>query len=244
MDDLLLVGIACAFLAGGTVKGISGLGLPTVSLALLSLLVAPSAAAPLLIAPVLATNLVQCIGPHLHRLWRPLGPMWLGIPLGALTTPFARLSEGGEELRTALGAVLLAYAAYGLLRPTLKLRAQGGRLAAVSFATGYATGVLTAATGIFVIPMILFLQALDLDKDETIQALGLSFTVCTLALGATVGWSASLRAGLSMPGAVALAAAFAGVWVGTRLRHRIPMDGFRTLLFLMFGVLGMTMVAR
>lgn len=219
------------------------MGLPTVALALLSLFMAPSAAAPLLIAPVLATNLMQCLGPHLRRLIPRVGAMWLGIPLGALTTPLPSLSQGGEWLRTAMGAVLLAYALYGLLRPSFKLRAGAGGLVAISFATGYATGLVTAATGIFVFPMLLFLQALQLEKDEMIQALGLSFTICTLTLWAAVGWSRALDAGLSPQGAIATAAAFAGLFAGARLRDRVPAEGFRKGLFLMFAVLGLTMMA-
>ena len=44
--DLLLI-VALVFLAAGTVKGISGMGLPTVSMALLGLLMAPAQAAAL-----------------------------------------------------------------------------------------------------------------------------------------------------------------------------------------------------
>ena len=49
---------------------------------------------------------------------------------------------------------------------------------------GAATGVVTAATGVFVIPAVPYLQALDLGREDLVQALGLSFTVSTLALAA------------------------------------------------------------
>jgi len=91
---------------------------------------------------------------------------------------------------------------------------------------------------------MVFLQALALGKDEMIQALGLSFTVCTFSLWIAVGWSEAVRAGLSVPGAIAVAAALAGVWAGTHLRDKVPLGTFRKMLFVMFGVLGLTMMAR
>ena len=47
---------------------------------------------------------------------------------------------------------------------------------------GAATGLVTGATGEFVIPAVPYLQVIGLEKDELIQALGLSFTVSTVAL--------------------------------------------------------------
>lgn len=50
------------------------------------------------------------------------------------------------------------------------------------------------------------------------QVLGLSFTVCTVALGASLGWSASWQALFSTEGGLAVASAFAGVGLGVRMR--------------------------
>ena len=52
---------------------------------------------------------------------------------------------------------------------------------------GIATGFVMAATGVFVIPALPYLQAIGLEKDELVQALGLHFTVSTVAL-ALVLW--------------------------------------------------------
>jgi uncharacterized protein len=52
---------------------------------------------------------------------------------------------------------------------------------------GVLTGLVTAATGVFVIPAVPYLGALNLGKEDMIQALGLSFTVSTIALAAARG---------------------------------------------------------
>jgi hypothetical protein len=90
--------------------------------------------------------------------------------------------------------VLIAYAAYGLMRPTARLQLRRGALLATALVVGCITGALTAATGVFIVPMVMFLQMLDFQKEKMVQALGLSFTICTVALGMSLGWGASWNA--------------------------------------------------
>ncbi|HVR54744.1 MAG TPA: hypothetical protein VMS38_33785, partial [Pseudorhodoferax sp.] len=46
---------------------------------------------------------------------------------------------------------------------------------------GLITGVISAATGVQVIPSMPFMQAIGMEKDELIQALGVFFTTATVA---------------------------------------------------------------
>jgi uncharacterized membrane protein YfcA len=244
MDTWLLAGIAATFFAAGATKGISGMGLPTVSMGLLGLFMPPATAAALLVLPSLLTNAVQCLGRHFRAIAALLWPMWLGVFAGALTTPLPRLASGAATVRAGLGVLLLAYAAYGLFRPAMTLRLRGAPLLAASALVGYVTGALTAATGVFIVPMVMFLQMLALEKEAMVQALGLSFTACTLALGLSLGWDASWHAFSSVEGALALAFAFAGMGLGAWMRGRISTGAFRTMLFVVFGVLGAALIAK
>jgi uncharacterized membrane protein YfcA len=244
MDFLLLSGIAATFFVAGATKGIAGMGLPTVSMGLLGLFMPPAAGAALLVLPSLLTNVLQCLGRHFLAVSSVLWPMWLGIVAGALLTPLPSLSSGAATVRIGLGALLIAYAAYGLARPTLRIRLSPAAALVASLAVGLPTGALTAATGVFMVPMVMYLQMLDFEKERMVQALGLSFTVCTLALGASLGWAASWRALSSVEGSLALVCAFAGMGAGVRMRSRIPAAAFRTLVFSVFGMLGMALIAK
>ena len=51
MESFILLAIFSSFFVAGGVKGVSGLGLPTVSLALLGLVMPPAVAAALLVVP-------------------------------------------------------------------------------------------------------------------------------------------------------------------------------------------------
>ena len=72
---------------------------------------------------------------------------------------------------------------------------------------GAATGAITVATGIFVIPGTPYVQALQFERDKLVQALGLSFTVSTITLAAGARTRRTKYAGsLAGPSLLALGA--------------------------------------
>lgn len=77
--------VIATFLLAGAVKGVIGLGLPTIAMGLLGLAMSPAQAAALLIVPSTLTNLWQlAAGGHLLALMRRLGPMLAMIFVGTL----------------------------------------------------------------------------------------------------------------------------------------------------------------
>lgn len=212
MDNSLLATIAAVFLAAGAVKGVSGMGLPTLAMALLGLVLPPATAAALMVLPSLATNQAQCLGPHWRPLARCLWPLWPGLVLTTLCSPQPDLVASGPAARVALGAVLVAYGLWGLARPALPdLRSHAAWLGTLP---GLLSGVLTAAAGVFVMPLVPYLQSLRLDREELMQALGLSVAIATLALAVRLGSPGMSGDSVNAAGhAVALAAAFLGLWI-------------------------------
>src|ERR1700733_1549916 len=96
MSESLLILIAAAFLLAGFVKGVVGLGLPTVSMGLLAVTMQPSRALAIVIVPAIVTNIWQTfVGPYLRdiikRLWPLMAGTVVGIWLnaGSLTGPYA-----------------------------------------------------------------------------------------------------------------------------------------------------------
>ncbi|RVA24109.1 sulfite exporter TauE/SafE family protein, partial [Mesorhizobium sp. M7A.F.Ca.US.001.01.1.1] len=69
----ILAWIGAVFLAAGFVKGVVGMGLPTVAMGLLAVTMPPAQAAALLLIPSLVTNLWQLLtGPSFRRLCKRL----------------------------------------------------------------------------------------------------------------------------------------------------------------------------
>lgn len=238
MDNIAY--IAFVFVLAGAVKGLTGMGLPTVAIALLSLAMRPAEAAALLVVPSLLTNVWQLLSgapvlPLLQRLW----PMMAGICAGTL---LAGVAAGGAALDApwaagALGMALVVYALLGL--KAVRWRVAPRTECVLSPLAGLVTGALSAATGVFVVPAVPYLQSLELDSDELVQAMGLSFTVSTMALAVALAardaWQPAM-AGMSF---VAQLPALAGMLLGQRLRGRMPAALFRRCLLLALMVLGM-----
>lgn len=79
--------VVLVFVLAGCVKGVTGMGLPTVAMSLLGLWMPPVQAAALLVIPSLATNVAQCRGPHLRALATRLWPGWLVIAVVTVSAP-------------------------------------------------------------------------------------------------------------------------------------------------------------
>src|SRR2546423_15412837 len=83
MFEPLMILIAAAFLFAGFVKGVIGLGLPTVAMGLLAVTMPPSQAIAIVIVPAIVTNLWQTfVGPYLADIIRRLWPLMVGTVMG------------------------------------------------------------------------------------------------------------------------------------------------------------------
>ena len=238
-----LIAIAIAFLLGGLVKGVLGLGLPTAAIGILGLTMTPAKAAALLVIPTFVTNVWQFaagprLGPVLQRIWSLL----LGICLGTLAGIGQLTGEAAGRATMALGIVLMLYALIALAAPRLVVPRRAEPW--LSPLIGLVTGLVTAATGLMVIPAVPYLQALALPRDELVQALGLSFTVSTIALGATLMYEGVFQLSIAGASLLALVPAVAGMMLGQVMRSRISPAVFRFCFLIGLLVLGAHLALR
>jgi uncharacterized membrane protein YfcA len=243
MDPLLIALVVAAYLLAGFVKGVIGMGLPTVAMGLLAAVMSPAQAAAILIAPSLATNIWQMVaGPYLLGLIRRLGTMLLGLFVGAWLGNGILTGANARPAATGLGIVLIAYALIGLSKVKFSVpRASEIWLAPI---VGVLTGIVMAATGVFVIPALPYLQAIGFDKDELVQALGLHFTVSTVALALILWDGGAFDMSLGTLSLFAIAPAVIGMYAGQRMRARISAESFRVFLYAGLLALGALLVVR
>jgi uncharacterized protein len=237
MSDPLLLLIAASFLLAGFVKGAIGLGLPTVSIGLLAVSMPPARALAIVIVPAVVTNIWQTFGgPYLRDIMRRLWPLMLGtvvgiwLNAGMLTGPYARYGTA------VLGALLVIYAIVGLGKFSFKVARSDEKW--IGGIVGVITGLVSATTGVQVIPSMPFMQAIGMEKDELFQALGVFFTVATLALAFNLTSAGLLNASTTLPGAIAMAASFAGMFIGQAVRARMPAEAFRRWFLIAMILLG------
>jgi uncharacterized protein len=147
-----------------------------------------------------------------------------------LTGPYSRY--GG----IVLGVLLVIYAIIGHSRFSFSVAPRNEKW--IGGIVGLLTGVASAATGVQVIPSMPFMQAIGMERDELVQALGVFFTVATVSLAFNLTSAGLLTAATALPGAVALAAAFIGMFIGQTVRSRMQPEAFRRWFLIAMIFLG------
>jgi hypothetical protein len=177
-----LLPAALVFILAGLVKGTLGLGLPTVAVGILGLFMTPAQAAALLIVPTLATNIWQlATGPKLGVLLRRLWPLLTATAVGTWLAS-ALLAGAPVQVATAvLGAALLIYGIIGLLKLPMRVPPTAETWAGPL--VGLLTGIMGGICGNFAVPAVPYFGALNLERDDLVQTLGLFFTVSALGRG-------------------------------------------------------------
>ena len=235
---------AFAFVLAGFVKGVLGQGLPTVAIGLLSLVMSPGEGAALVVIPALITNIWQgWFGPSLMPLIRRLWPTLLASFVGTFVATAPGLGlltpEAATLARKALGIALILYGLLGVSR--IRLQVPPRTEPWLGPAMGAANGAVATATGVFMFPVIPYIQSLGLGRDEMVQAQGISFTVSTFALTFVLLGNGTLNATNAAASLVAMAVTFAGMFLGQYVRNYIHPEVFRLLFFTGMLVLGINL---
>ena len=236
LDAFTILIIAGTFLIAGTVKGVIGLGLPTVSLALLTVAIGLPEAMNLLLVPSLATNLWQAaVGGRAMTVLRRI----MALSGDGHGDRVARRHR--PDPRRPVDAFGAARSAPGGLR--------GPRFERVPLHRPGASGDLGWAAGrfgqrtfdrndrIIVVPGVMFLQAIGLSHDMLVQAMA----CCSphpLCAGLRLARQWPLSAELGGLSAAALIPAALGMAVGQRVRRALSEPMFRRLFFISLLALG------
>ncbi len=235
--------IAISLLLAGTAKGVFGMGLPAISLGLLSLLMPPVEAATLIVIPTLTTNAWQFLtGSRRIAMSRRFATLLIGVVIG--TTLGIRVLTGWDTAAVSLtlGVVLLVYACVGILASHWTIRSSAERWS--SPLVGLVTGIINGATGVSVMPLVPYLNSLGLQRDELIQAMGLVFMTAILALASCLAFTGHLQIASAGASALALIPVFIGMYAGQAIRTRLHAKDFRRWFFVGLFALGGYSVAR
>lgn len=242
-DISTIATIAIIFALAGTVKGLVGFGLPIIAVGLTAVTIGLKEAIALILIPSLATNLWQAgSGPHLAMLAKRLWP-YLASATVTIWFSTSLLASGDPALLSGvLGGMMVVYSASTLagLTPTASpetLRWLGPVLGAIN-------GIVTGLTGVFVIVTAPYIQMMRLERDATIQALGVVFVFSTIVLGGAMSARSLLTADLGLMSLAAVAPTFTGVWLGQKLRRKLSEDIFRRVFLAALASLGAYLLLR
>lgn len=243
MDPTLIAIIVAAFLIAGTIKGAIGVGLPTTAIAILGTGLGLREAIPLLILPSLVANIWQVLRGGallslLKRFWLLNAIACAGVWLG--TAILFRVDPA--LLSALLGLVVMAYAGMGLA--AFAPRVPQNREGLLTPIVGLSAGVLTGTTGSLLLPLMVYLQALGLEKDRFVQAAGLSLLIGTVAWALSLAQQGAFDGRAIMLSGIALAPTLIGMGFGQWVRDRLSQALFRKIVYGLLLVLGANLIYK
>lgn len=218
------------FFIAGIVKGLVGIGLPTITLALTSFVLPLSDMIALIALPTVVTNLWQAaVGGHFKKIVRRQWPLILPMIVTLFLTMWLIGRTTPQWAFLVLATILVIYGGLGLLRIRLRIHADLEKpLAPV---IGVVSGVVAGLIGVPVVPLMPYMQGLDVKPVELVQSLGVIVSIASLVLTAAL-----LRYGLLderhiVVSAIAVVPAVAGQTVGALIRQRLSIEQFRQVVF-------------
>lgn len=231
------------FLVAGTVKGTLGIGLPLVAVPLLATVLDLPTAVALMVVPVLTSNIIQALqGKRKIETLRRFFPLLLTLVPGAI---IAAQFLSSVDLRTGslvLGIIVVLFSLSQLVRVQFEINKRQERY--LNPAVGLVAGFLGGLSNLFGPPLIMYLVALKLEKDAFVTTIGLLFVVASATLYTTLAAVGVLTFDNAVGSLVAAIPVMAGVFIGTRLRSRIPQKTFERVLMVVLILVGLNLIRR
>lgn len=223
-ENIILV--LAVFLVAGTVKGLVGMGLPTITIALTSLVLPLSETIALVALPTIFTNLWQAaVGGNFRAIVRRQWPLIVPLAVTLYLTMWAVGRKAPDWAFLVLAIVLMGYSLLGLFRIRLHIHADLEKpLAPV---IGVVSGFVAGLVGVPVIPLMPYLQGLDIKPSELVQTLGVVLCATSLSLTVSLLNFGLLDGPRALVSAAAVVPAIAGMFVGTKIRLRLSVEQFR-----------------
>ena len=237
----LIIYVTLVYILAGFVKGVVGVGLPTISLALLAVVLGLKDAMLMLLVPSLITNLVQALtGDRLYELIKRLWIFLLSLCLLTWFSTSVLVIADGNILTIGLGIVLLLYCSGYFFK--IKIPEPGKNEKWLNPLMGALTGVSTGLTGSFVVPGTLYLQSMQSNRHSLVQSMGLSGSIATISLGASLSERGVLSNNLLIISSAMIIPALIGMGLGTKVRSKIDEVSFRRLFFISLSTIGVWIV--
>lgn len=243
MDIELIIYIFVAFLIASFLKGLTGIGFNTLSLALLAAVLEMTEAIPVVIIPSLLSNLMVMMDAGGFR--SALRRFWLLylIALPGLIGGIWLLDRSSQAIpKCILGTVMIFYAIYGIRNDKIKLNSQWEKklMAPVGLLSGFVNGI----TGSQIMPIMPYLLSLNIDKNLFVQSINTAFTINSILMLSILGKFGYLSLNSTYISLAGILPLILGIYLGTRLRKRTSEQFYRRIVYWILLVLGFGLVFK
>ena len=232
---------ALALFAGGAVKGLVGIGIPLVSLSLLSLFLPLADAVILLPVPIIVANVWQSIvAPHFVSAIRRFWPLVLAMFIGIVAGAHVLIALDAASLNLLVGTLVVLFTLSSFMNPELRLPVRFER--GVGVVAGAAGGFMGGISALFGPPIILYLTSLRLDREAFVGVISSIYLCSAVGLVVVFGSIGVMSQAQFVDSAIASLPLMLGVWAGQRYRGGIREAVFRKLLLVVVLGVGVRLI--
>jgi uncharacterized membrane protein YfcA len=242
LDTLAL--ISAAIFVGGVVKGISGFGLPVVTIAIVINFVPAPVALAIVVIPILVTNLWQAM--RAGDLFAPLReymPMIMTFVVTLVITAHFVVNIDEKALFGVIGVCFTIFTLSNMIRPPAKPLTPATRIWAAPLA-GFFGGIIGGLSTIWGPPMMMYLVLLKLPKDTWVRVIGLVWFMGAVPLTLSYFANGILNSETTPLSLYACLPGMLGTLVGENIRKRIDQETFRKIILSALLLIGLNLIRR
>ena len=220
------------------------MGLPTISLVVLTLILDIETAITMIVIPSFVTNLWQAVrGKHLRELIREF---WFFLILSGLsvyvgTTLFFSVSN---KVSTLLLALIIIF--YSTMVLTGKNFSFLNKILFINKSVIFSSnGILAGLTGTLIVPGVFYFQSLNFEKEKLLQALGIHFSILSLFLGFSKSYHKTIfDFEILLLSLASCISAFMGMFVGRVILKSINERMFRKIFLFSLLIIGILILCK
>jgi uncharacterized membrane protein YfcA len=240
MTIVQILVIVAAFVVAGMAKGAIGVGMPPIVIGIMTFVFPLDQSLAIMVLPSMVTNIWQAIyGGGFVRLLHRFGTMAAAALAALAAVAVMGVHLGSPRALAWVGVLLVIYslAALTAWRPAVSRDAERW----VNPVIGAASGAIVGFTGVAAVPFLPYMQSLDMDRHDLVQALGIMFLFMIGALTLALVWQGAFHFDTTVSGVAAIVPTMAGVWLGQKGRHAASPETFRRIFIVSMLGLGLNM---
>ena len=240
---LEIVLLVAAFLVGGVVKGVSGIGMPLLIIPILIQFVSVQSAIAIMSVPVLITNLMPLSDfEATKKAAIRFKKLLLLVPVGIAVGSLALLYFDARKLDLLIGLVLGFFSLAGLFN--VRFGPDGLDETFWNPIAGFITGLLGGFSSFYGPTVALYFSLIKVPREEFITSGSIIFALAASSLYVIMAAAGLFTLRDFVISVLGLAPIFVGVYFGNKIRKKISEPAFNRLILWFLLAIALNQIRR
>lgn len=241
MPDSIFFFVIFALVLSAFIKGSLGLGFSTFCLAILANLIELKTAISIVVLPSLLSNIIVMIEAGNVKISLKMFSTMILMAIPGMFLGLQLLRQSDTTMSVSvLATVLIIYGCWGWVNHQFKI--DDKHIPQFNPFVGFITGCVNGATGSQIFPVMPYLLSLNIGKDVLVQTINLSFTLNSLIMFGFLYRMNTLDTESIGAYSLGIIPVAFGVWLGGKVRRRIPEELFKRAVMVLIVCLGLLLL--